>query len=278
MRACTVRGASDAWGRGDGRGALRASGMAVVGALLLAWGVTSGCMPKDREIQIVPLEGGATAPAAMPADPHAGHGHGADPHGADPHGAGGRMTTAPADPSSMPDDDIHRPLRSGAQPAQPLATPPPSQVVFGRAPEGLVEERPASSMRLRQLRLPRVEGDPEDGSVVVFFFGGAAGGVQANIDRWLGQFQMPDGSSPQESARLERASAGPLPVIFVEVDGTFVAEMMPGSGDAQNKPGYSLLGAIVEGANGNYFIKGTGPTKTMQRWRDAVRAFVLSAR
>ena len=59
-------------------------------------------------------------------------------------------------------------------------------------PEGWVEEEPASSMRLAQYRLP---GDGAgDAVLAVFHFGSNQGGsVDANIDRWYGQFSQPDG-------------------------------------------------------------------------------------
>jgi hypothetical protein len=49
-------------------------------------------------------------------------------------------------------------------------------------------------MRRAQYRLAKAEGDPEDGGLVVFFFSGQGGSVQANIDRRVGQFQNPQGN------------------------------------------------------------------------------------
>ncbi|NIR48253.1 hypothetical protein GWO43_07290, partial [candidate division KSB1 bacterium] len=71
-----------------------------------------------------------------------------------------------------------------------------------QAPNGWIEETPKSSFRKAQYRLPKAESDPEDASCVVFFFPGGAGGVQANIQRWYGQFVQPDGSPSSEAATV----------------------------------------------------------------------------
>ena len=42
-----------------------------------------------------------------------------------------------------------------------------------------------SMMRVGEFVLPRAEGDAEDASLVVYFFGGTGGSVQANLDRWV---------------------------------------------------------------------------------------------
>ena len=47
--------------------------------------------------------------------------------------------------------------------------------------------------------------DPEDAEVAVFYFGAAkAGGTEANIQRWIGQF--PD-AKPTDMKRTERTRA-----------------------------------------------------------------------
>jgi len=51
-------------------------------------------------------------------------------------------------------------------------------------------------MRFAQFKLARADGDEEDASLVVFFFGPNQGGsVSDNVDRWVGQMQQADGSS-----------------------------------------------------------------------------------
>src|SRR2546422_6210094 len=57
------------------------------------------------------------------------------------------------------------------------------------APPGWKAEAPRP-MRAATYRVPAVAGDKEDGECAVFYFGpGQGGGVNENIQRWVGQFQ-----------------------------------------------------------------------------------------
>ena len=97
----------------------------------------------------------------------------------------------------------------------------------------------------------------DDAECVVYFFGqGQGGGVQANIERWKGQFSQPDGK-PVTAKTGTRTIHG-LPVTTVEVAGNY-----GGMGGAAAKPGYRMLGAIIENPGGNLFLKFTGPAKTI---------------
>ena len=52
------------------------------------------------------------------------------------------------------------------------------------------KQSPASNtLRTAQFAIPKAEGDKDDAELVVYFFGGAGGGVNANLERWSGQFQ-----------------------------------------------------------------------------------------
>ena len=57
-----------------------------------------------------------------------------------------------------------------------------------KAPDGWVTEKASSSMRVAQYKLPKAEGDNDDASLIVYYFGATQGGTtQANIDRWIAQ-------------------------------------------------------------------------------------------
>src|ERR1041384_3439741 len=74
------------------------------------------------------------------------------------------------------------------------ATAQKSELKF-KVPAGWVEEQRTSSMRVAQYKLPKAEGDTEDASLVLYYFGpGQGGSVTANIDRWISQMKQPDGS------------------------------------------------------------------------------------
>ncbi|HKP36533.1 MAG TPA: hypothetical protein VJT71_06715 [Pyrinomonadaceae bacterium] len=144
-------------------------------------------------------------------------------------------------------------------------------------PDGWVTEKPTSAMRVAQYKLPKVEGDPEDASLVLYYFGATQGGaVQANIDRWIGQMQQPDGSSSKDKAKTDNLTVNGLKVTTVDLSGTFTAEMMPGAGDRHNNPDYRLRAAVIETPKGNYFVKLVGPSKTVARWDQAFNDYLKS--
>lgn len=146
-----------------------------------------------------------------------------------------------------------------------------------KAPDGWMTEHPSSNMRVAQYKLPKVEGDNEDASLVVYYFGATQGGsVQANIDRWISQMQQTDGSAAKDNAKTETMIVNGLKVTTVDVGGTYTAEMAPGSGTMHNDANYRLRAAVIETPKGNYFLKLVGPAKTVVRWDLAYTSYVKS--
>ena len=132
-------------------------------------------------------------------------------------------------------------------------------------------------MRIAQYRLPKVAGDTEDASLVLYYFGqGQGGSTAANIERWVGQIQQADGSSSKTRAKEESLEAHGLKVTTVDVSGTYVAETAPGSGTFLNKPGYRLRAAVVETPKGSYFVKLVGPEKTVAQWNESFLSYLRS--
>ena len=153
------------------------------------------------------------------------------------------------------------------------------QTIKYDAPAGWTSRPAASSMRVADFTLPRVAGDAEDGQLTLYYFGGQGGSVQANLDRWIGQMTQPDGRASKAVATTGtmKTTSG-LSVALVDVSGTYVAEVTPGSKERFNKPGFRLRAAVVETPAGPYFVKLTGPAKTLAKWHDSYLAFVKSLR
>jgi hypothetical protein len=140
-------------------------------------------------------------------------------------------------------------------------------------PAGWIEEERTSSMRVAQYRLPKVAGDTEDASVVLYYFGqGQGGSAAANIERWIGQMKQTEGGSAKE----EHLEVNGLKVSTVDVAGTYVAETAPGSGAFSNKPSYRLRAAVVETPKGSYYVKLVGPEKTVSQWNDSFLSYLKS--
>ena len=164
---------------------------------------------------------------------------------------------------------------------QTQATTSPAQSASGNvsftAPDGWVVEKTSSNMRVAQYKLPKADGDTEDGSLVLSYFGqGQGGATQANIDRWISQVHQADGSESKDKAKSESLTVNGLKVTMVDVSGTYSAEMSPGSGDFTSKPNYRLRAAVIETPKGSYFAKLTGPEKTISHWDQAFRDYINS--
>lgn len=155
--------------------------------------------------------------------------------------------------------------------ALPPAPSAPAGALTWTAPPGWQAVKPASSMRLAEFVVP---GESGAASLTVFYFGaGGGGGVEPNIERWIGQFKKADGSRP-EAKRAIRTVNG-LTVHTVDVAGTYNAgaAMMGGAQDLSEQ---RVLGAIVETAQGPYFFKLLGPAPTIAEQEQAFEAFVQS--
>ena len=131
-------------------------------------------------------------------------------------------------------------------------------------------------MRKAKYRILKAEADAEYASLVVFYFGGEGGGVQANIDRWCSQIEQEDGRASKDVARIEAATANGLKQTLVDVSGTYLARARPMAGDVIKKPGYRMLAAVVETSNGPWFFKLVGPAKTIAQAETSFRAFLAS--
>jgi len=146
-----------------------------------------------------------------------------------------------------------------------------------KAPDGWTTEKASSLMRVAQYKLPKAEGDKEDASLVLYYFGASQGGTaQANIDRWIGQMQQPDGSDSKSKAKTDSLTVNGLKVTTVDVTGTYIAEMAPGSKTFHNDNDYRLRAAVIETPKGNYFVKLAGPAKTIARWDQAYTDYLKS--
>jgi len=119
-----------------------------------------------------------------------------------------------------------------------------------------------TSMRAATYPVMPAQGDRDGAECAVYFFGqGQGGSVQANLDRWKGQFQTKDGKPAP--AKTAKTTIHGFPVTTIDVTGEYSGMGGPGSAAPTSASGYRLLGAIVENPGGNIFIKFTGPSKTM---------------
>ena len=113
---------------------------------------------------------------------------------------------------------------------------------------------------------------PEGGECGVYYFGpGQGGSVQANVDRWIGQLQQPEGKP-----KIQNKTVHGLKVTTVDVAGAYTGMGGPNAPASAPKPGYRLLGAIVETSQGSIFFKFTGPQKTVAANQAGFDAMITS--
>lgn len=136
------------------------------------------------------------------------------------------------------------------------------------APKEWKASAPSSSMRKAQFAAAGKSGEPAE--VVFFHFGpGGAGGVKANVDRWMGQFQNPE----NKSSKTEKV--GGVNVTYAEATGTFMSGRP--FGPKTPKKGFAMFAAIIEGKQGAIFVKMTGPQATVSANTDKLRVMVTGA-
>jgi hypothetical protein len=250
---------------------------------LLGWSLT-GCdrgVSSDPSLEPVPVSpannqaGGAQPTSAQPAAATAAPSTGQLPPNHPPIGA--IPTPAPPLPPGTPMNALppnHPPIGPG-QAAALMAGPPASAgPLQWTTPPGWTEQPPSSSMRVAQWALSGAGGDAE---CAILRLGGG-GSVDDNINRWIGQFTQPDGSSSASHAVRADQTVNGLQVTTLELSGTFQTRNPPMSGPVVDMPNYAMFGAIVETSSGPFFLKCTGPEATMTAQHDQLGALVQSFR
>src|SRR5262252_6001382 len=129
--------------------------------------------------------------------------------------------------------------------AEAPATFQVSEFTFKRPPAWEWIES-ASAMRKAQLKVLSAD-KKESAEVVFYYFGqGGGGGTQANVDRWLSQFQEP---KDKINSKVEEVTVDKHKVTYVQAEGTYLSGM-PG-GPKTPQPNSMLLGAVLESDSGN---------------------------
>jgi hypothetical protein len=182
-------------------------------------------------------------------------------------------TPAQIAPASQP-TPTSQPAAAAAQPT--LEGPATAGGLMFEHAAPLVRKQPKSAMRAAEYG---VEGD-DKAELSVFYFGpGQGGAVDANIERWFGQFAQPDGSNTAQKAKRSDKTVSGVQVTLVETTGTYSGGMaMGGAPAAGPQPDSMLLAAIATGKEGPVFFKLVGPRDVVERARSGFDALVASIR
>ena len=145
--------------------------------------------------------------------------------------------------SALPPD--HPAIAGGGSPhaSMPSAASEAPALVW-KMPSGWQESPNPNAMRLATYRVP--------GGVEVSV-SRAGGSTDANIQRWIAQFD-----DVGRDARTEKTVHG-VRIVAVDVTGTYVGGGMTMGADSAARTGWAMVGAIVEGRGLPYFFKMIGP-------------------
>lgn len=137
------------------------------------------------------------------------------------------------------------------------------------APATWTRKATDSSFVAAEYSLPQADGDSADGRLTISTAGGS---VEANIDRWKGQFKPQPQSISQEDVDI----AG-LKATIVDLSGDFNDQRGPFA-PGELRSGYRMIAAVIPVGGQLQFIKATGPQKTIASHADAIHQFIRSAR
>ena len=133
------------------------------------------------------------------------------------------------------------------------------KLVFA-APEGWTKKEPKSRIIEAEFEIPAAEGDEIPGRLTAM---GAGGSVEANIERWVGQF-VDEGDDAKP--KVTKKTIGGNEVHVVDLGGTYKDSPAGpfAGGKTTLRKDYRMLGAIiVTKDSGNYFLKLYGPQATI---------------
>lgn len=148
------------------------------------------------------------------------------------------------------------PMPGGAAPGE-VAAPEPADPGLDWNVPGKWTIDLAQGMRLATYVIPAAGGGQNAECAVYYFGPGQGGGVDANLQRWMGEFQ------PLEKHDIRKRKPNGVQVTRIEARGTYVAHSMRGPEEPAEKQKWALMGAVVEGPKGDIFFKLVGPAATV---------------
>lgn len=142
--------------------------------------------------------------------------------------------------------------RAPAEEAKPITI---SGITFKPGASWISKEA-TSSMRAAELEI-KPDGAEAPLTAVFYYFGpGQGGSVEANVERWLGQFEGDPAKETKEHKFDDKT------VTIIHAKGTYLESMGgPFAGPKTPREGWAMLGAIVPGADAYVYIKLTGKEK-----------------
>jgi hypothetical protein len=167
---------------------------------------------------------------------------------------------------------VHFGGAAAAQPA-PGPSPIPDMAAAGSGPDSAPKwdvpsnwtEAPAGPMVVRSFSISGDAG--QKAAVSISVFGGGAGGIPANVNRWRGQINLPPMEESALPAATEPLEVGGVKATLVDFTGT----------DKAGQPS-RLVAAIVAHGDETWFYKLTGDGPVVGREKAGFVKFIQSVR
>ncbi len=221
-----------------------------MGATLAVAALTVSCKKDESPTAVAVPTVAAETPPAAPAELPPGH-----------PALPGAVTAAAAQP--MPAG--HPPIGDMAPSPVPGGAPSTDGLAFATPAEW--QPKPARTMLWKVFGVPKADGDTEDGEVTISSLA-ANIPLTANVERWCGQFELEGGKPCQEAAQIRDLPGTAFPTKIVEIAGGLKSASMTGPAGAV-KAGWRMLVVEVTMPGKAWYLKFTGPAKTVAKWQDA---------
>lgn len=143
-----------------------------------------------------------------------------------------------------------------------------------KIPADWTTQKTAAEMRVAQFGVPANSDDGEDGQLVVFYFGGPTGGIEANVKRWIGQFAAEDRKLEMFQGKCAAGS-----YILVDTTGTWnKPDGPPFARKTISTPNSRVLNVILieekDDQQDYYFMKLSGSVDLVSKHTAALRTAI----
>lgn len=138
-----------------------------------------------------------------------------------------------------------------------------------KVPEGWTQKPKSGGPRVVEFEIPPAGEDKTPGEFVLYFFGkDGAGGVQPNVERWIGQFEKEG-----RKVRTVTGESANGKYTLVDLTGTFNKPIGPPiARKTKTLPDWRVINVAIETDGGPYYLKVDGPEKTMSAIEGDLRA------
>ncbi len=130
-------------------------------------------------------------------------------------------------------------------------------------PEGWKEMR-AGPMQLKNFTVPKAEGDEESPTLIIYQFPGGVGGLDANLKRWKGMIEPPEGKTADDINKVTNFEVSKIKVTMIDATGTYLHK--PNMSDPSNvvkKKNFRLINVYFPTDDKVYTIRLVGPAKSV---------------